>query len=61
MKLEALFEEVPIILERSILFQQFLAQEIKHQDLHTNSEIFEMTPESYSLSHMYLYDNYMDY
>lgn len=53
MKLEALFEEVPIIIQRSHLLQQFLAQEVKTQDLHINSEIFSLSQEDYTLNHLY--------
>jgi len=52
MKLEVLFEEVPIIIQRSHLLQQFLAQEYDVQDLHINSKILQFSPEKYVISHM---------
>ena len=53
MKLEGLFEEVPIVLKRSHLLQQLLAQEYEPHDLHTNSKILQIFQEQYSISHMY--------
>ena len=52
MKLEALFEEVPITLRRPHLVQQLLAQEYGKQDLHMNSSILQISPEEYTISHM---------
>jgi hypothetical protein len=52
MKLEALFEEVPIIIQREHLLQQFLHQESKTQDLHINSQIFSLSHEEYTLNHL---------
>lgn len=52
MKLEALFEEVPIVLKRAHLFQQFMAQEYDMPDLHMNGKILKIYPEKYMKSHM---------
>jgi hypothetical protein len=52
MKLEALFEEVPIVLKRSHLVQQLLAQEYGKEDLHMNTKILQISPEEYTTSHM---------
>lgn len=52
MKLEALFEEIPIIIQRGHLLQQFLAQEFKTKDLHINNEIFSLSHEDYTLKHL---------
>ncbi len=53
MKLEDMFEKVPIVMSRAHLLQQFLAQEYPVQDLHINSQILKLFPEKYAVNHLY--------
>ncbi len=48
-----MFEEVPIVVSRSHLLQQFLAQEYGQQDLHVNSQILQVFPKQDAVSRMY--------
>ena len=59
MRLEALFEEVPIVMRRAHLFQQFMAQEYPRQALHINSGILQIFPEKYAISHMMYLNGYL--
>ncbi len=59
MKLENLFEEVPIVMTRSHLFQQYMAQEYSRHDLHINSGILQLFPEKYAISHMMYLNGYL--
>ena len=52
MKLETLFEEVAIVLKRPHSVQQLLVQEYGKQDLYMNSQILQISPEEYTISHM---------
>ena len=59
MKLETLFEEVPIVLLRSHLLQQFMIQEYSRNDLHINSGILKLFPEKHAISHMMYLNEYL--
>jgi len=59
LKLESMFEEVPIVMRRAHLFQQFLKQEYPRTDLHMNSKILQLFPEKYAVNHMMYLNGYL--
>jgi hypothetical protein len=57
---EKLFVEIPIVLKRSYLLQQYILQEEKRHDLHMNSDILQLFPEQYAINHMMYLNGYLN-
>eukprot|EP00826_Nyctotherus_ovalis_P058225 TRINITY_DN7989_c0_g3_i3.p1 TRINITY_DN7989_c0_g3~~TRINITY_DN7989_c0_g3_i3.p1 ORF type:complete len:297 (+),score=99.08 TRINITY_DN7989_c0_g3_i3:70-960(+) len=57
---EELFVEIPIVLKRSHLLQQYILQEEKRHDLYMNSGILQLFPEQYAINHMMYLNGYLN-
>lgn len=55
-----LFVEIPIVIKRSHLLQQYILQEEKRHDLYMNSGILQLFPEQYAINHMMYLNGYLN-
>ena len=60
MSLGSLFREIPIVIRRAHLLQQYIRQEYKRRDLHMNSSILQLFPEQCAINHLMYLNKYLD-